>query len=139
MQARLKQLTTRNLELETLNGELGLRVQALEQQVVTERNLHILKTDKMNAHILQKDQENEELLAYVKTREQEIFYLKSVIANDSALAHVLSKLQSDGQVHLTTSFDRSKYSGGEHLLPSSGGVCLHVDGSKVTFNSIQLN
>lgn len=60
------------------------------------------------------------------------FFLNSVIANDSALVHVLSRLQSDGQVRITTSFDQSKYSGGEKLLPSYGAVCLHVDGSKVT-------
>lgn len=74
MQAKLKQLTTRNLELETIDDELGLRVQTLEQEAFTVRNMQMQKTDQMKAYILQKNTENEELRSCVEKHEHEIFF-----------------------------------------------------------------
>ncbi len=103
----------------------------------------------LTARNQQLDTDNGKLRSRVQTLEEEVYYLKSVLVNQSALAHVLSTLDvpmtggSDEQVRFSTSFEASKYSNGKkggasrQVLPSSGGICLHVDGSQV--NLIKFN
>lgn len=70
--------------------------------------------------------------------EEEVEYLKSVIANQSALANLLQNIPNVTNVKLSTSFQRRKrdaehdhdYRGqipAKRTRPTTAGVCLHVD------------
>ena len=73
--------------------------------------------------------ENGNLRNRVRTLQEEVTYLKSVLANQSALAHVLSSLpKGHDQLRFSTSFDAEP----SPAPSSSGGVCLHVDGKNLS-------
>ncbi len=85
--------------------------------------------------------------------QEEVLYLRNVLANDSALAGLLSNINNVKQVHLTTSFAKGrkrlaldadhdygrptpakrKFAEPSNVSrKASGGVCLHVDSNKVS-------
>lgn len=86
----------------------------------------------------------------VRELEAESRYLRAVLANDSALSHLLSRLTGLGGVKLSTSLFRDpaeRPDDHDYALPGlvstvkeeeegaaapSGGVCLHVDKEKVS-------
>ncbi|KAE8627859.1 hypothetical protein XENTR_v10007189 [Xenopus tropicalis] len=90
--------------------------------------------------------ERKSLCSRVRDLEGEVHYLRAVLANDSALSLVLSRLTGLGGTRLSTSlFSEPHGSGGDHdyALPlttgrseqeanEGGGVCLHVDRDKLS-------
>ncbi|KAM4046777.1 CREB/ATF bZIP transcription factor isoform 1-T2 [Anomaloglossus baeobatrachus] len=96
------------------------------------------------------EQERKALGARVHELESEARYLRAVLANDSALSQLLSRLTGLGGVKLSTSLFRDPYvkaDDHDYALPGlartvepeeeeagapSAGVCLHVDKEKVS-------
>ncbi|KAL2806850.1 CREB/ATF bZIP transcription factor [Daubentonia madagascariensis] len=89
--------------------------------------------------------ENRELGKRVQALQEESRYLRAVLANETGLARLLSRLSGVG-LRLTTSLFRDSPAGDhDYALPvgkqqqdlleeddSAGGVCLHVDKDKVS-------
>ncbi|XP_005379841.2 PREDICTED: CREB/ATF bZIP transcription factor isoform X2 [Chinchilla lanigera] len=89
--------------------------------------------------------ENRELGRRVQALQEESRYLRAVLANETGLARLLSRLSGVG-LRLTTSLFRDSPAGDhDYALPvgkqqqdpleedeSAGGVCLHVDKDKVS-------
>ncbi|XP_069932349.1 CREB/ATF bZIP transcription factor [Oryctolagus cuniculus] len=89
--------------------------------------------------------ENRELSKRVQALQEESRYLRAVLANETGLARLLSRLSGVG-LRLTTSLFRDSPAGDhDYALPvgkqqqdvleeddSAGGVCLHVDKDKVS-------
>ncbi len=114
-------------------------VEGLEEQVgdLTKEN-EILKRD------------SKKMVRDKAALEQEVAYLRSVLANQSALAGLLSNIQSAKNVRFTSSFSRKRSADLDHdygersqvpakksrksgAMPAlSGGVCLHVDKDDVS-------
>lgn len=91
-----------------------------------------LQCEKLTTQNDQLGSENGKLRLRVQTLEEEVSYLKNVLANQSALANVLSSLdvKNHDQLRFSTSFDATRYKK-VGSSASSGGVCLHVDGNQV--------
>ena len=112
-------------------------IEGLEQQVevLTKENEELTKNSRKS---------NRE----VDSLQQEVAYLKSVIANESALAGMLKNIQNVQGVRFTTSFEASRKRRASELdhdygvgpskrkpaaaTPMSGGVCLHVANETVS-------
>ncbi|EDL06743.1 mCG50424, isoform CRA_a, partial [Mus musculus] len=89
--------------------------------------------------------ENRELGKRVQALQEESRYLRAVLANETGLARLLSRLSGVG-LRLTTSLFRDSPAGDhDYALPvgkqppepreeddAAGGVCLHVDKDKVS-------
>lgn len=89
--------------------------------------------------------ENRELGRRVQALQEESRYLRAVLANETGLARLLSRLSGVG-LRLTTSLFRDSPAGDhDYALPvgkqppelpeeddAAGGVCLHVDKDKVS-------
>ncbi|KAM5181962.1 CREB/ATF bZIP transcription factor [Mantella aurantiaca] len=89
------------------------------------------------------ERERRDLAERVRQLEEESRYLRAVLANDSALSHLLGRLTGLGGVKLSTSlFSAEKPREHDYALPAEereppgggggGGVCLHVDQEKVS-------
>ncbi|KAF6719554.1 CREB/ATF bZIP transcription factor [Oryzias melastigma] len=88
-------------------------------------------------------QENSQLTKRVEELEDETRYLRAVLANESMLAQLLSRLSGVNGMKLSSSlFQGSNSSDHDYALPrkrvkveekeTSGGVCLHVDKNHVS-------
>lgn len=106
------------------------------------------KCEHLTARNHQLDTDNGKLRHRVQTLEEEVLYLKSVLANQSALAQVLSTLDvnkaggTSDPLRYSTSFEASKYkkpssSSSQPVASGSGGICLHVDGNQVQIAILQ--
>ena len=95
------------------------------------------RCDKLSSDNDRLESDNEKLRHRVTTLEEEVYYLKSILANESSLATVLSGLHNVGHLRFSSSFDASKnaknhVTSSPNQLEVSGGVCLHVDGNEVS-------
>ncbi|XP_019904196.1 CREB/ATF bZIP transcription factor isoform X2 [Esox lucius] len=89
-------------------------------------------------------QENSQLNKRVEELEDETRYLRAVLANESMLAQLLSRLSGVNGMKLSSSLFQGSNKNGDHdyALPrkrvkveekeTSGGVCLHVDKNHVS-------
>lgn len=88
-------------------------------------------------------QENISLTKRVEELEDETRYLRAVLANESTLAQLLSRLSGVNGMKLSTSlFQKSNENDHDYAMPrkkvkvedkpAAGGVCLHVDAGHVS-------
>lgn len=103
-----------------------------------EKRVGILSTENVELK-----QENTQLLKRVEELEDETRYLRAVLANESMLAQLLSRLSGVNGMKLSSSlFQGPNSNDHDYALPrkrvkveekeTSGGVCLHVDKNHVS-------
>lgn len=114
------------------------RLKKKEYLTSLERKVGVLSTENDSLK-----QENSQLTKRVEELEDETRYLRAVLANESMLAQLLSRLSGVNGMKLSSSlFQGSDSNDHDYALPrkrvkvdekeTSGGVCLHVDKNQVS-------
>uniref|UniRef100_A0A3P8UXN0 X-box-binding protein 1 n=1 Tax=Cynoglossus semilaevis TaxID=244447 RepID=A0A3P8UXN0_CYNSE len=119
------------------------RIKKKEYVTSLEEKVSVLSTENTTLK-----QENSQLTKRVEELEDETRYLRAVLANESMLAQLLSRLSGVNGMKLSSSLfqgpDGNDHDGNDHdyALPrkrikveekeTSGGICLHVDKNQVS-------
>lgn len=149
----LHQMATRGRGAGNKNAVAARLNRMRKKEYVSGLECKVARLSDENARL---EQERRALGMRVRELESEARYLRAVLANDSALSQLLSRLTGLGGVKLSTSLFRDhpkKPDDHDYALPGlvsaddpagedsaaapSGGVCLHVDKEKVSVEFCQ--